>query len=280
VALTNPQKRLFSRAGVTKVELASYYEEVAERMLPHLSGRLLTLLRCPESEARGCFFQKHATGSEPDGVESTRVREAAKTDSYLYVEDVRGLVGLALMGVLEVHVWGSRRDRLERPDRLVFDLDPGPGVPFAAVARAARDLRRAFERLDLASFALLTGSRGVHVVLPLDRRADFGEVRRFAKAVAERLEAEQPARFVARASPSLRRGRIFVDYLRNARGATAVCPYSTRALPDAPVATPVAWSYLDRARASDAFTVRGRLPADPWKGYFRVRQTLPKSGSR
>jgi bifunctional non-homologous end joining protein LigD len=283
VELTHPDRVLFSGQGLTKADLAAYYEAVAERMLPTLRDRPLTLVRCPPGRGRTCFVQKHDTGGFPDAMRRVAVTEASgETENYFFVPDLSGLIAGVQMGVLEFHIWGARRDDLEKAERIVFDLDPDVGLGFEAVRDAAFELRDRLAALGLATFPMLTGGKGVHVVAPLSRRAGWDDTKAFAKGLTARLDAEAPERFTISLAKAARGGRIFVDYLRNQRGATAVAPYSTRARPDAPVAAPVSWGELEGIGAASAVTVptmigRVRSGPDPWAGYADVRQSLTKA---
>jgi bifunctional non-homologous end joining protein LigD len=282
--LSHPEKVLYPERGLTKLDLARHYQRVASRMLPHVDGRPLTLVRCPNGHHVDCWYQKHPTGALPDAIERAPIREKEGKSDYALVRSEEGLVALAQLGALEVHVWGSRAERLERPDRVVFDLDPSPEVGFGEVIEGAFLLRERLERLGLRSLPMITGGKGVHVVAPIAPEHDFGAVKSFTRGVAYALARELPARFLAKASKKARRGRTFIDYLRNGRGATAIAPYSTRARADAPVATPVAWEELPRVASASAFTLtdmdaRLRGP-DPWAGYFGIRQRLTASALR
>jgi bifunctional non-homologous end joining protein LigD len=280
IHLTNPDRVLYPDQGVTKRALADYYVAVAERMLPHIAGRPLALVRCPQGRAEECFFQKHASQGWPNAFGTIEITEKSATREYMYVEDVAGLVAAAQMGVLELHVWGSHAEKVEQPDRMVFDLDPDEALPFADVKAAARDLKRRLEEIGLLSFPMVTGGKGIHVVVPLERRHGWSEHRAFAEAMARHMAAEQPERYVAVMSKAKRRGKIFIDYLRNQRGATAIAPFSTRAKAGATIALPVSWQGLGRLANAHPATIRtvkrflGR--ADPWKDYGRVRQHLPR----
>ncbi|MGE0717750.1 MAG: non-homologous end-joining DNA ligase [Alphaproteobacteria bacterium] len=285
VRLTHPDRVLFPDQGVTKRDLALYLEAAAPRMLPHVARRLISLVRCPQGRAKQCFFQRHGGAGLPAAFGRMPVREKdGGEDEYVYLSDAPGLVAAAQMGVLELHVWGSRIDRLEQPDRIVVDLDPDPSVGFPAVRDAARRLREMLEGVGLACFPLLTGGKGIHVVVPIVRRRGWDEVKVFARGLAERLVAEAPDRYVATMSKAKRQGRIFIDWLRNERGASAIAPYSPRARAGAPVAWPVRWDDLDGIDRADAV----RLPdaaarltePDPWAGYFDLRQGLTAAAMR
>ncbi len=280
VRLTSPDRVLYREQGLTKGELAAYYALVSERMLPFLADRPLTLVRCPAGTEGDCFYQKHAAESVPEAVKRIPIQEQRKTAEYLYVDSVEGLVSLVQIGVLEIHAWGARIDRLERPDLLVMDLDPGPNVQWSAVVEAAVALRDRLEGLGLRTFPKSTGGKGVHVVAPLVRRSDWDELKGFARALAAEMAGRWPDRYTDTASKAEREGRIYVDYLRNARGATAILPYSTRARDGAPVAVPITWRELEASDEPIRYTVRSlpdrlrRLRRDPWEGYGSVRQSI------
>jgi bifunctional non-homologous end joining protein LigD len=279
VHITHPDRVLFAAQGLTKRALIDYYRRVADLMLPHIVDRPLALVRCPRGAGQECFFQKHANPGWPEDFHKIRIKEKSAARDYLYIHDERGLIAAAQMGVLELHVWGAHIDRIEQPDRMVFDLDPAPGVGFAEVKHAAHDLKRRLGDLGLESFAMVTGGKGIHVVVPLTRRHSWDQQRAFAEALARRMAEEKPERYVATMSKAKRHGRIFIDYLRNQRGATAIAPYSTRARPGAFVATPVSWLAL--GRIADAHPVNVANAArrlgrsDPWQDYASVRQALP-----
>lgn len=281
VRITHPERVLFPEQGVTKGELAEYYAGVAERMLPHVAERPLSVVRCPRGREKACFYQKHRGEGLDEAVGGVEVEEKDGTvETYLMIEDAAGLVALIQAGVLEIHPWGCRADRLERPDRLIVDLDPGPGVEWPAVVEAARGVGRRLGELGLTAFVRTTGGKGLHVVVPLERRTGWERLKHFARALAEEMVAEEPERYTANPLKREREGRIFVDWLRNARGATAIACYSTRARPGAPVATPVAWSELADLESGSAFDVGnlGRrlaaLERDPWQGFFELRQAI------
>jgi len=283
VRLTHPGRVLFPGQGLSKADLADHYTAVASLMLPHVAKRPLSLVRCPSGSGKACFFQKHDTGGFPAAMGRVPITEASgEKETYFHVADVASLVAGVQMGVLEFHIWGARVDEVEKPDRLVFDLDPDVELDFAAVKLAARDVRDRLAALGLQAFALLTGGKGIHVVAPLVRRAEWPEVKAFAKNFAAKLEAEAGDRYVANMAKKKRKGLIFVDYLRNERGSTAIAPYSTRARDGAPVATPIAWDALDRIEAANAFTVKSlaaqiKKEPDPWPGYFDLKQSITRA---
>ena len=227
-----------------------------------------------------CFFQKHTSESTADSIRSVRAPEQDKTADYLAVDDAHGLVTLVQFGTLEIHPWGATAAAPNSPDRMFFDLDPGPDVTWAGVVQAAVKIRDLLKHVGLKSFVKTTGGKGLHVVVPLDGSNTWEDVKGFSLAVAERMTRDEPGKYVANMSKRLREGKIFVDYLRNTRGATAVAPFSTRARPGAPVSTPVKWAELGPDLRADAFTVRNlrdrlrRLKRDPWQGFGDVRQGI------
>ena len=282
VKLSNPKKVLFEEQGVTKADLAAHYERVAERMLPHVQNRLLSLVRCPEGESGQCFFQKHDSKGFPPQLKLLDIEESdGKRDNYLYADSLASLVAGVQMGTLEFHIWGSRIKDIEKPDRLVFDLDPDEGLDFADVRTAAFDLRDRLEKIGLRTVPMVTGGKGVHVIAPVTPRVSWVEVKEFARDFARSLERDAPDRYVANMSKAKRRGRIFVDYLRNERGATAICPWSTRRRKGAPVATPVSWDELKSLDAANTFHIsdmeRRLAEPDPWKEAEGWKQSLTKA---
>ncbi|MBW7851503.1 MAG: DNA ligase D [Rhodospirillales bacterium] len=282
--LTHPDRVLWPRQGVTKRGLAAYYIEVAEWMLPHVVERAITLVRCPQGRHEECFYQRHATAGMPDSI--GRVAVAGEKQPYLFVRDLDGLLALVQVGVLEIHTWGSRVDKPEAPDRLVFDLDPAPDVAWPRVVEAAREVRARLEDLGLRSFVKTTGGKGLHVVVPIDRGPGWDEIKAFTKAVSEALEADSPRRYTANMSKAKRNGRIYVDFLRNQWTATFIAPFSTRAKPGAPVAVPLSWEELDAGLHSDHFNVEtilrrlAGLGDDPWAEMAEVRQTITAAARR
>jgi len=279
VRLSHPARVLFASAGVTKFDLARYYEDIADWILPHLAQRPLTLVRCPQGHR--CFVQKHANDTTVEGVGRIEVPTGGTTATYMTAGTLPELVRLVQMGVLELHTWGARGGRLDRPDRIIFDLDPDTALEWKIVAEGALLVRSLLEDIGLASFVKTTGGKGLHVVAPLAAKHTWDEVKAFSKSLAHQLERDLPDRFIANMSKSRRGGRIFVDYLRNASEATAVAAYSTRAKPGAPVSTPLAWDELGDAKLRpDSYTVLNlrqrldRLKQDPWAGYFDNKQKL------
>ncbi len=276
VRVTHPDRVLFPSQGITKRQLIEHYLKVAKLMLPHIEGRPLALVRCPQGSEKDCFFQKHASGGWPENFKKVRIREKSGTDDYLYIEDEAGLVAAVQMSVLELHLWGSHQDDVEKPDRMVFDLDPDEGLAFSKVKEAAKELKERLEDVGLKSFPMATGGKGVHVVVPLAPKHTWEQHRDFAEALARLMAEENPDRYVANMSKAKRKGKIFIDYLRNQRGATAIAPYSSRAKAGAFFALPVSWQGLAKLKDAHPGQIGKTKPgADPWSGYFKLCQSLP-----
>ena len=275
---THPDRVYWMDVGVTKQDLADYYRAVWDWMAPHLVNRPLALVRCPDGTKGECFFQKHASA----GLDEKYLRTVidSKRRQVIAVEDLDGLLSLVQAGVLELHVRGSTIDRLDVCDRIVFDIDPVDDVPWADVVAAARDVRQRLAAIDLRSFVKLSGGKGLHVVLPVEG-SDWDTTKTFAQAVALAITADDPKRYVAKMTKSLRRGKIFIDYLRNSLEQTSVAAYSTRARGGAPVSAPVTWEELGRTKGGNQYTLLnlGRrlagLKQDPWQDIARVKQRLP-----
>ncbi len=285
VRLTSPGKVLFPKAGVTKKDLADYYVAVADRILPHLVGRPVSLVRCPEGEDAECFFQRHRSRGMPTAIHTIDIpeRSTRARPDYMVIHDLEGLLGAVQMGSLELHVWGARDDAVDRAERLVFDLDPDEGLAFADVLGAAVTLRAFLGELGLASVPMVTGGKGVHVIAPIQRRWEWPIVKAFALGVAEALARAEPGRFTTNMRKKERTGRIFLDYLRNERGSTAICPWSSRAKEHASVAMPVSWDELAGLKRADLFDTRNAparvQAADPWPGYHELRQGITRKAA-
>ncbi len=282
VRLTSPYRVVYPGQGVTKSALADYYAEVGAQMLPFIARRPLSLLRCPQGRTRTCFFQKHDSGGFPPQMHTSRFAEKDGTlHEYFHVDSVDGLLAGTQMNVLEWHQWGACVTDVERPERLVFDLDPDEALGFDHVRLAALTIAELLERAGLRSFPMLTGGKGVHVIVPILPDATWSDAKTFSSAVAHVLAEQEPDRFVATMSKARRRGRLFIDYLRNERGATAVTPWSTRAREGAPVAMPVSWDELMEATAANVYsleTAMARAQRPPaWPDYWRVQQSLARA---
>jgi bifunctional non-homologous end joining protein LigD len=286
VTLTNPDRMLWPGMGLTKADLADYYRAVADLMMPHMMNRPVSLVRCPQGRQRKCFFQRHHVAGFPEQFHPVEVRESSgDAKGYLYIDEPEGLIAGVQFGVLEFHIWGSTIADLERPDRLVFDLDPDPDLDFAEVRQAAFELASFLGELGLTSYPMLTGGKGVHVVAPLEPAAEWPEVKGFARSIAGTMARHAPERFVDNMAKVKRKGRIFIDYLRNDRTSTAIAPYSTRAREGAPVAWPLGWDQFKRARSGADYDVGKamravkRLKSSPWQGYEEARRPLPAASA-
>jgi bifunctional non-homologous end joining protein LigD len=281
IRVTHPDRVVYKEPRTTKRGLIAYYRAVAKLMLPHVVKRPLSVVRCPQGAHGDCFFQKHASPGFPEAFRPITISEKETKGEYLYIEDERGLIAAVQMGVLELHIWGAHNATLEKPDRLVFDFDPDEDVSFAVVKEAAKAMRDRLKSLGLTSFVMATGGKGLHVVVPLTPKHGWEDVKAFAEAMARTFAADEPDRYIAEASKTRRKGKIYVDYLRNGRGASAIAPFSTRARKGAPVAWPLSWSDLPKLASAHEVTVENaasvlmKRRSDPWKDYFTVRQTLP-----
>ena len=253
--ISSPRRVVFPGAGCTKEDIARHYDQVADRMLETAAGHPASLVRCPAGVAKECFFQKHAAKGFPKALKSLPIRESKGTvQDYIYLSDRASILAAVQMGTIEFHIWGAARDRLEHPDRMVFDLDPDEGLEFAAVRAAAEEVRGILAEIGLPSVPMVTGGKGVHVIVPLRRTAGWETVKVFSKTLATALSDRHPDRYVATMSKARRKGRIFIDWLRNERGATAIAPYALRARPGAKVAVPVTWEELAELQAANTFT--------------------------
>jgi bifunctional non-homologous end joining protein LigD len=279
IKLTHPDRILYPEQGITKRDLATYYQRIADRMLPHVAGRPLTLVRCPQGYAKQCFYQRHTNESLDPAIHAILVADNKSTASYVSIDSLPGLIALVQMGVLEIHTWGARAENIDKPDQLVFDLDPDPSVSWPALKQAALMLKKYLSDLALSAFLKTTGGKGLHIVVPIVPTKDWPFVKDFAKAVAQTIVREKPDLYIATMSKAKRKGKIFIDYLRNAKTATAVCAYSTRARAGAPVSLPIRWDELTRDPRAH-FTVQtvpkrlARLRNDPWADYESARKPL------
>lgn len=277
VNITHPQRVVDSPSGLTKGDLARYHEQVSELMLPYVVDRPLALVRCPDGDASQCFFQKQ----KPRGTGKSVGHKRVGAHEVVFARDARGVLELVQFNAIEFHGWGARAAKPHRPDWIVMDLDPDAGLSFAKVVDAALEMREALQSIGLESFVKVTGGKGLHVVAPIIPRAGWDEVKAFTHGIATAFAERAPDRYVATMSKAKRKGKIFIDYLRNGEGATAVLPYSPRARPGAAVALPVKWSDLKHVDPAE-FTVREAVHwlrkrrADPWADFFEIRQQLPE----
>lgn len=287
IYVTNPGREMFGKGGPTKLDLAAYYAAVGDWMLPELLDRPVSLVRCPQGEKGGCFFQRHAGQGMPKELRRVPLREesTSKRADYIAIDDARGFLALAQFGTVEFHLWGCRVDKPERPDRMIFDLDPDEGFRWDAVVEAAVDIRDRLTELGLVAYVKTTGGKGLHLVVPLQRRQTWAGIFRFSEAFVAGLARAEPDRFTANMAKARRRDRIFVDFHRNRRSATAVAAYSLRARPGVPVSVPLSWqelSELDDPTALNWATVPRwlRQRPDPWQEMDRDARTLTRDMAR
>jgi len=280
ITLTSPDKVLYPDLGLTKLDLANYYETVAPYMLPYVVNRPISLVRCPEGSEKECFFQRHAMKGMSKSIKEVPIPGGESTKKYLYIDDEAGLFGLVQIGALEIHDWGVSLAHISEPDRLVFDLDPDEDLPLDILKAAAVEVRDFLADLGLKSFLKSTGGKGLHVVAPITPKQGWDEVKAFAKAIADALVAARGERYTANMAKAARVGKIFVDYLRNQRGGSAIVSYSTRARKGAPVACPLRWDELGGLKVASPYSLK-TLPArlktqkrDSWEGFFSTRQSI------
>jgi bifunctional non-homologous end joining protein LigD len=283
LGITHPKKILDQESGMTKQELAEYYLTVADRMLPHVSNRPLSVLRCPDGIGKQTFFQKHVSACLPNGVHTVSIanKKTGKHEEFLTLNSAEGLVGMAQMGVLEIHPWGSKNDAADQPDRIIFDLDPDEAIAWNTLADAALELRSRLKQLKLTSFVKSTGGKGLHVVVPIEPEHEWPVIKQFSHRVVLGIEKDNPGLYTTNMMKAVRKNRIYLDYLRNDREATAIAPFSTRARPGVPVAVPLGWKELQAAvrpvfHVFDFDAWRQRLRRDPWRGMLKSRQRLTR----
>ena len=286
IAITHPDRVVFPDDGYTKQDVADYYASVMKWFLPGVMNRPTSVIRCPEGTAKACFFQKHMIQGLKHVGSAKLKEESGAQATYIYPLDADSVIELVQFGVLEFHPWGSTIEQPDLADRVVFDLDPGDDVAWPRVVAAARLMRKLLAQLGLESFLRTTGGKGLHVVVPLNPRCAWPRVKDFAQAFAATVAQAHPLDFIATASKAQRGGKIYVDYLRNSRGATSVASYSLRARSGAPVAMPLRWSELGKLKSGHDFDIRSapkrmaRLRTDPWAGIDDVRQDLNKIAQR
>jgi bifunctional non-homologous end joining protein LigD len=279
VAISHPDRLIYPDLGISKRQLAEYYEAIGPWIVPHVRGRPLTLVHCPEGLAAPCRYLRHGKQWGPSALRRVSIAEKKKTGEYLVADTIQAVVSLAQMGIVEIHTWNSTDDDVERPNRLVWDLDPGPRVTWKQVVAAARLVREMLRTLGLRSWVKTTGGRGLHVVAPLAPERDWAECLAFSRAVAEALERTD-ALYTTAFAKAGREQQILVDYLRNNRTNTSVCAFSTRARPGAPVSMPLAWTNLIRGPEQwTVLTVPGRVrkQTDPWEEYWHTPQRLTRA---
>ncbi len=280
ITLSSPDKVLYPAIGVTKLDLARYYEAIAPYLLPYVVNRPISLVRCPEGIDKESFFQRHAMKGMTKAIKQIPIPGGEGKKPYLYIDDAAGLFGLVQISTVEIHDWGVSLKHLFEPDRLVFDLDPDEGLDLNTLKAAAVEVRAFLDDLGLKSFLKSTGGKGLHLVAPITPKLGWDEVKAFAKAIADALVDVRPDRYTANPLKRTRVGKIFVDYLRNQRGGSAIVNYSTRAKTEAPVACPLAWDELKELKAASPYTLKTlparlkRLKGDPWEGFFKTRQSI------
>jgi bifunctional non-homologous end joining protein LigD len=278
VAISHASRVVFPDAGLTKYDVARYYATIARWIVPHVAGRPLTLVHCPNGLNGPCHYLRHAKAWGPSALRRVRIPEKTKVGEYLVADSAEAVVSLAQMGVLEIHTWNSTTEHIERPDRIVWDLDPGPDVAWPAIVRAARLVRSVLDLLGLQAWVKTTGGSGLHVVMPLDPVRDWSDCLAFARSVAASIERSEPEAFTTAFAKRGREQKILIDYLRNNRTNTSVAAYSTRAREGAPVSAPLTWAEIGRGRPSyTVTTIQPRLArrrSDPWAGYWDCRQSL------
>ena len=277
ITITNPDKVVFEDPRITKADVVRYYEKVSERMLPYVGHRILSIVRCPKGISQSCFYKKHP-GPDNKGIVVVPVPTGGgETEDYFYLEDAAGLVFEAQMGTLEFHTWGSRADNLEKPDMMVFDLDPDEGMDLETVRRGVRDIKSVLEQLSLVSYLKTSGGKGYHVVVPFKPSVEWDAFHDFARRTAEVMEQRWPDRYTSNVRKIKRKNKIFIDWIRNGRGATSVAPYSLRARKGARVSMPIPWEELDTVAPDGvdlADALRRIKGGDPWKDFFRLDQRL------
>jgi len=277
--LTHPNKILYPEAKITKLDLANYYEEIQEWILPYVINRPLTIVRCPENY-KSCFYQKHINQSTPDNLFPIKIKEKNKTENYIYIKDIAGLLALVQMSVLEIHPWGSNNENVEYPDMITIDLDPAPDVAWKQVVLTAKRIRKHLADSKLKSFVKTTGGKGLHVVIPIKPKYRWDQIKEFAHTLVQFMIAHYPGEYIGEMSKAKRKGKIFIDYLRNQRGATSVSAYSTRARPGATVSVPLDWKELSNNIKDNSFTIASvierlkKLKKDPWADFFKMKQLL------
>jgi bifunctional non-homologous end joining protein LigD len=280
IQISHPDRILYPEQKLTKLDVVRYYESIADWIVPHVAGRPLTLVRCPEGLRGDCFFMKHSKVWAPSALRRVRIKEKTKLGEYLVADDIAGIVGLAQMGVLEIHTWNSVFEDVERPNRIVFDLDPGDEVEWQSVVRGARMVRDSLAALQLQSWVKTTGGRGLHIVVPLIPHADWSQCLEFSRALGERFEQARADLYTTSFTKAGRERKILIDYLRNNRTNTTIAAYSTRARKGAPVSVPLTWEELRISLSPQSFTILtlpnrlSKMKTDPWAGYWKCRQKL------
>jgi bifunctional non-homologous end joining protein LigD len=284
ITLSHPDKLYYPEANISKQDLAEYYHQNSKLILPHFINRPLSVYRCPEGVDHSCFFQKHIE-TLPDAVSSVHIKENHTNGKYIVAKDESSVIALVQNGSLEFHTWGSKADNIEHPDRVVFDLDPSPQSTFAEIVECAKIIRAGLEALDLKCFVKTSGKSGLHIFSPITPKHTWAVVKKFSLMMAKQIEKIAPEQYTSTVSKKKRQGKIYVDYLRNERGATCVAPHSTRATSNASVSVPVSWDELNTLKSADHYTVLNigrrfsQLKKDPWHDYHKIKQSIPRAAS-
>jgi len=282
ITITHPDRVIFPEQGYTKLELAQYYFDIADHILPHVAERPISMIRCPEGISDQCFFQRHLSQGHVAHVFDTGIEVNGRDEEYIMIKDVDGLVSLVQWGAIEIHPWGCMASDPNKPDRMIFDLDPDPESEWRDVIDGALDIRERMREFGLDSFVKTTGGKGIHVVVPIAPEFGWDAIKAFTRAVAQSMAHDNPKRYIATASKAARKGKVFVDYLRNDHTATAVTAYGVRARPGAPVAMPIDWKELTVDLKPSAWTMATvpdylrKRKNDPWADFFSLRQKLPR----
>lgn len=280
IQLTHPEKILYPKPKITKQQLFDYYNNIQKWILPYIINRPLTIVRCPDGCDKECFFQKHTNKSTPPALKSIVIKEKNSKENCIYIDNIEGLLALTQLGVLEIHTWGSNVEHVEKPDMIVFDLDPAPDVKWKEVVEAAFEIKAQLKKYKLKSFVKTTGGKGLHVVVPINPEYGWNDVKTFTHTFVDYMVSESPDKYIGKMTKSKRTGKIFIDYLRNQRGATFIAPYSTRATPDATISTPIHWDELTTNIKDTTYTIKTlgdrlkKLKRDPWKDFFKIDQSL------
>ena len=278
--ISSPDKILFKQEKITKLDVSNFYKEIAKYMLPYMKDRPLSLVRCPEGSEATCFYQKHIAGNIPQAFQTFPIMEDKGEGVYLSIDTSQGLQELVQLNAFEIHAWNCHRQSIMRPDQIVIDFDPGPGTTWKEVVNAAFELKDMLEDLNLKSFVKLTGGKGLHVHIPVAPLYDWDQIKSFSQSLAFQLVANNPTRYTAHLSKKVREKKIFVDYLRNGYGATAVVPYSLRAKAMSAVALPLEWDEVKRTKGAQEFSLKKALrkiktrKSDPWKGMLKLQQKI------
>jgi bifunctional non-homologous end joining protein LigD len=278
IRISHPDRLIYPDNGISKLQLARYYEAIAEWIVPHVKGRPLTLVHCPAGIVAPCTYLKHAKQWGPNALRRVQIQEKTKVGEYLVADNIAAVVSLAQMGIVEIHTWNSTTDHLERPNRIVWDLDPGPEIAWGQVVAAAKLVRDVLKTLRLTSWVKTTGGRGLHVVVPIKPTRDWSECLEFSRGVSEAIERTDQRRYTTAFAKAGRERKILIDYLRNNRTNTSICAFSPRARPGAIVSMPLEWRELSGGPERWTLTTTParlkRLKTDPWAGYWKARQTV------